>query len=91
MNEQPRKKGFCSSHSLGMKLVNLSVIDEDNQNEIRGVWQVLSKADHRTFDKILYNSIFEDEIMKGSQKHVIEYQPHILWLGDIGQGSHKLL
>ena len=86
-NEQASKKGFCSSQSLGVKLVNLSVICEDNQNEIRGVRQILPRADYLTYARILYNLIFDDQISDGLQKHEKDYQHHILWLGDIGQGS----
>ena len=86
-NEGPRKKGFCSSQSLGMKLVNLSVIGEDNQNEIRAVQPISPRADYHAFLQILYKLIFADQISDGLQKHEKDYQHHILWLGDIGQGS----
>ena len=70
-----KRKDLCSGWSLGMKFVNLSVIDEDAKNEIQSIHSNITYS----FNEGL-RSIFD--FTENDENLHDDYFHHIIWAGD---------
>ena len=82
---EPNKE-WCSGWSLGMKLANLSVIDENDQNEIQNIFTRYSNSRFQsTRHDHLWLNWTKDEVGKIIQSQLqflhTDYQRHIIWAG----------
>ena len=88
-----KKNYFCSSQTLGLKLANKCVIEEEAGNEIATIQSINVKENDTSLTKDIHELIIKALLAyeQNQDNNHTDYHCHLVWTGDIDSESEQIL